>query len=191
MPTAYVSKMADKHDISVDAAEHKWAKAKKLAAEKYKHGTRRYWPYVMGIFKRMLGEEGPVTFKDWVELDSELFEAGPSLPKQTKSWPGEDIIQPTSYTLHRMPAKALNKVIYEIRRLMDDPEDDALAEITVTKRGDRVLWQVHYDKNFDWNLRSKWVGINDPDVKDFKAFKAFVLDSLRNTGTINEGNLAP
>lgn len=72
MPTAYVKKMADKHNISVGAAEEKWERAKQAAGEKFKHGSKRFWPYVMGIFKRMLGEQERMTFSDYLLLEAEV-----------------------------------------------------------------------------------------------------------------------
>lgn len=69
MPTAYVKKMADKHGISVGATEEKWERAKEAAGKKFKHGSRRYWPYVMGIFKRMFGEAEELTFKDFMLIE--------------------------------------------------------------------------------------------------------------------------
>ena len=53
MPQAYVKKLAEKHGISLDAAEEKWAKAKKLA-EKQGHGGD--YAYVTSIFKKTMHE---------------------------------------------------------------------------------------------------------------------------------------
>mgnify|MGYP001003832076 CR=1 FL=1 len=69
MPTAYVQKMAEKHGVSVETAEHKWQEAK----HSVKKGKRRgswYWGKVMNTFKRMMGESTAVTFSEWL-----LFEA--------------------------------------------------------------------------------------------------------------------
>ena len=53
MPQAYVKKLAEKHGLSLDAAEEKWVKAKKLA-ERQGHGED--YAYVTSIFKKQMHE---------------------------------------------------------------------------------------------------------------------------------------
>lgn len=54
MPTEYVKKLAEEHDMSIEAAEKKWDEAKKLAKEE---GTSKdYYAYVTSIFKSMMHE---------------------------------------------------------------------------------------------------------------------------------------
>ena len=70
MPTAYVQKMAAKHGVSVETAEHKWAEAK----HSIKKGKRRgswYWGKVMNTFKRMMGEDTKVSFSEWLLAEAD------------------------------------------------------------------------------------------------------------------------
>jgi hypothetical protein len=70
MPAALVQKYAKKHKISVDRAEHLWHKAKDLAHKEFKTKDGAFWPYVVGIFKRMLGEDARCTFGDFILLEA-------------------------------------------------------------------------------------------------------------------------
>lgn len=54
MPTSYVRKLAEEHNMSLDEAEKKWEQAKKKASEE---GTsHEYFAYVTSIFKNMMHE---------------------------------------------------------------------------------------------------------------------------------------
>jgi hypothetical protein len=63
MPVAVIKSLAPKwakqKKISVDKARHeledKWDKAKELTDKKFDKKDSSYWPYVMGIFRRMVG----------------------------------------------------------------------------------------------------------------------------------------
>jgi|688.fasta_scaffold00131_21 hypothetical protein len=61
MPTAYVKKMAKKHNISVEKSEEHWANAKKAAKNK---GGEENWGLVTAIYKQMIGES---TFSSFVD----------------------------------------------------------------------------------------------------------------------------
>ena len=115
MPTAYVKKMADKHGISVGAAEEKWERAKKAAEEKFKHGSKRYWPYVMGIFKRMFGEAKEITFKDYL-----LIEEAQQFPRYIK------LVGP--YVAKKVEDSAF-RISYEVTKIMSD--DKVKLQISV------------------------------------------------------------
>jgi hypothetical protein len=71
MPNALVKKYANKHDVSISAAEERWEKAKSIAGEKFKHGSKKFWPYVTGIFKKMMGENQTISFSDFILLESD------------------------------------------------------------------------------------------------------------------------
>jgi hypothetical protein len=58
MPNSYLEKIAKKKDIPMDVLENRWKKAKLLAA---KEGFKDKYDYIMGIFKRMVNEEGEPT----------------------------------------------------------------------------------------------------------------------------------
>ncbi|WP_043642919.1 hypothetical protein [Solidesulfovibrio carbinoliphilus] len=54
MPTEYVRKLAEEHDMSIEEAEKKWDEAKEKAKEE---GTSKdYYAYVTSIFKSMMHE---------------------------------------------------------------------------------------------------------------------------------------
>ena len=74
MPSALVKKYADKADISVGQAEHRWEKAKKLADEKFSKKSKSYWAYVVGIFKRMMGEDTSMMLSDYLLLEAEQLD---------------------------------------------------------------------------------------------------------------------
>lgn len=53
MPTTYVKKLAEEHNVPVSEVETKWAKAKKSAA---KQGHADDYAYITGILKKMMHE---------------------------------------------------------------------------------------------------------------------------------------
>lgn len=53
MPTAYVKKIAKKHNMSVSKAENKWEEAKEKAEEQ---DHKEDYGYITSIFKSMMGE---------------------------------------------------------------------------------------------------------------------------------------
>lgn len=60
MPAAYVEKIAKDRGISVKDAESRWDTAKQKAVDaglSPDKDSSRYWSYVMGVFKRMMGVE--------------------------------------------------------------------------------------------------------------------------------------
>lgn len=54
MPVAYVKKLAKKKGVSIAKSEKRWGKAKEIASDSGESGN---YAYVMGIYKRMMGEE--------------------------------------------------------------------------------------------------------------------------------------
>lgn len=54
MPSSVVNTVSKKCDLSLEEAEAKWKKAKKVAE---KEGHKEDWPYIMEIFKHMVGKE--------------------------------------------------------------------------------------------------------------------------------------
>lgn len=54
MPTALIKKLASEYNIAVDDLEKDWSRSKEIAGEKFKDSDSAYWPYVMGVFKRMV-----------------------------------------------------------------------------------------------------------------------------------------
>lgn len=57
MPIAYIKKLADKHNISIEEAEKRWIKAKELALQSgFKELDDNFYGYVVGIFKKMMKE---------------------------------------------------------------------------------------------------------------------------------------
>jgi hypothetical protein len=69
MPVALVKKYAKKAGISVEKAEEKWERAKSQAEGKFKHGSKSYWPYVVGTFKKMMGESEQVSLSDFILIE--------------------------------------------------------------------------------------------------------------------------
>ena len=55
MPVKSLEVIAKKSGLSIDKVEKYWDKAKKIAKEKFKETDDAFWPYVMGILKRMAG----------------------------------------------------------------------------------------------------------------------------------------
>lgn len=54
MPVPVIKKEAEKHNVSDEAVESKWEKAKQQAAEE---GKSKDWAYIMTIFKSMMGDK--------------------------------------------------------------------------------------------------------------------------------------
>lgn len=69
MPTAYVKKMAEKHNISVQKSEEYWDRAKKAAKNK---GGEENWGLVTAIYKQMLGESSFSSFVEDINSDGEI-----------------------------------------------------------------------------------------------------------------------
>lgn len=68
MPTPYVKKMADKHNMSVEDAEKLWDKAKKQATDQ---GHKEDFDYITSIFKKMIGEDISIkSLKEFIEEES-------------------------------------------------------------------------------------------------------------------------
>jgi hypothetical protein len=79
MPTPYVKKLADKHSMSVNAAEKKWQKAKD-AVSKDKYPGDSYYAVTTHVFKKMMHESPKIlSFKDFInerwERDSETIKS--------------------------------------------------------------------------------------------------------------------
>jgi hypothetical protein len=71
MPNAYVKKMHKKTGKSMDWLEDHFKKAEKLAAEE---GHKEDYAYIMGIFKKMIGEstEVPPSTNNFQKVLNEL-----------------------------------------------------------------------------------------------------------------------
>ena len=54
MPAPYVKQLAKKHDVSTQKAEKRWDAAKEQAE---KNNRKDDYAYIMGIFKKMMGEQ--------------------------------------------------------------------------------------------------------------------------------------
>ena len=196
MPTAYVKKMADRHGISVTAAEEKWEKAKQAAENKFKHGTKRYWPYVMGIFKKMMGLKEQVSFKEFVQLE-ELFEAKkePSIPEGTRKLlkelsPGGVIMLKKGYYLEFNDVKPI-KATYNVRRLVKDIPEDEHIYMTVSRRGGvggKYMLQMHGEPlhGLSWEQRSKFGTLDEVKPFDKDSLKQFANQVMSTAGVITE-----
>lgn len=55
MPTAVIRDMAKDAGKSVAKSEELWEKASGIAEEKFDTSDEGFYPYTMGIFKRMMG----------------------------------------------------------------------------------------------------------------------------------------
>lgn len=55
MPTSFMRKISEERDISMRALEDIYEKAKTIATKKFDESDIQFYPYVTGIFKRMLG----------------------------------------------------------------------------------------------------------------------------------------
>jgi hypothetical protein len=83
MPNSLVKSFAKKHNMSIEKVEKMWDLAVKKAEEHYKKEDERFYPYVVGILKRMLNEE--MTSADIAPVMSKLgdttVQKSPSYPK--------------------------------------------------------------------------------------------------------------
>ena len=75
MPTAYVQKIAKEKGLNIDSLEKKWKKAKSVASDE---GHEEEYDYIMGIFKRMIGEE--LTFSEFILVNESKFETSVFVP---------------------------------------------------------------------------------------------------------------
>lgn len=149
MPTKFVQHSAEKAGISVEAAEEKWHEAKK-AVKKGKRRGHWYWGKVVNTFKKMMGFNEGMTFKEFALLESEeeLQEVKiPTAPAIDKLLP-EIIMLDSGFYLDKLPKKGL-KIRYNLLRLMDD--GDILGQLFIVKRGDyrgsKLIVQLHHK---DW-----------------------------------------
>jgi hypothetical protein len=65
MPTAYIKKMATKHNKSIKDMEEKWEDAKKAISGS--EDDPGHWGKVMVVFKKMIGEQEIISFNDFYE----------------------------------------------------------------------------------------------------------------------------
>jgi hypothetical protein len=65
MPVAYIDKLVDQGKGSRADLEKKWDKAKKLAADQ---GHSEEYDYIVGIFKKMIGESHLKSFKQFINM---------------------------------------------------------------------------------------------------------------------------
>ena len=68
MPTAYIQSLHETTGLALDTLEKYWAKAKAIAKKNGDAVGDRYWAYVTGIFKNMVGVSESAThenFPDW------------------------------------------------------------------------------------------------------------------------------
>lgn len=56
MPTPFLKKLAEKHHISLSKVEGIWDKAKSIVSKKYNQSSGSYWPLVVSITKKLVGE---------------------------------------------------------------------------------------------------------------------------------------
>lgn len=54
MPTALIKKLAKENNLNTEELEDLWARAKNIADTKFSEKDSRHWPYVMGVFKRLV-----------------------------------------------------------------------------------------------------------------------------------------
>jgi hypothetical protein len=167
VPTAYVKKMADKHGISVGAAEEKWERAKKAAGEKLEPGSKRFWPYVMGIFKRMFGEAEVLTLKDYLLIEEEVQKfpkyfklVGPYVAERT--WYGPDRI---SYTVKKILSS--DRIPLQISTWPGDADDptgsfwsfvlsDSTRHFGLRPQVSHQLDDLSYEEAYDFKAFSEW-----------------------------------
>lgn len=82
MPTAQLKSFAEKSGKPLADLERYWDSAKADAAEKFKHGSKKFWAYVVGIVKKRAGLSEQLTFKDFIAL-REDFEIDEDLKRKT------------------------------------------------------------------------------------------------------------
>jgi len=82
MPNSYVTKLADKHGMSVDKAEEHWSKAKDRAAAE---GKGDDYAYITGIFKRMMGETAVTQVVAKMNVTTRLYEVLGALANQAQA----------------------------------------------------------------------------------------------------------
>ena len=182
MPTAYVKKMADKHGISVGAAEEKWERAKEAAEKKFKHGSKRFWPYVVGIFKRMFGEAEEVTFKDFMLLEAD----GPSIPKGVATLPKRIMVGTGGYYLELKSVKPI-KATFVVKRLLGEAPG---MEITISKRnvlarlGVKFMLQAHGEPvhPLSWADRSLLGTFDEVKPFDYQSIRQFARGVIEKAG---------
>lgn len=73
MPSAVLKSLADKSGKDLERAEHLWDKAKGIVSIEYKitKKSKKFWPLVVGITKKMLGLKEGATFKEVLAAEAE------------------------------------------------------------------------------------------------------------------------
>lgn len=69
MPTPQLKSFAEKSGKPISDLERYWDQAKTDAAEKFKHGSKKFWAYVVGIVKRRAGLSEQLTFRDYLLIE--------------------------------------------------------------------------------------------------------------------------
>lgn len=82
MPTDFIKKLAKDHSKTVKEVEEFWLKAKDLAKAKFKEGKPEFYPYAVGILKKMLRSTGPKKISLKNVFKNSLSSSDTSLSKQ-------------------------------------------------------------------------------------------------------------
>lgn len=61
MPVPFLKKLAKQYKVTIDHVEKLWDKAKIVASSKFKETDKEFYPYVVGITKKMIASEESTT----------------------------------------------------------------------------------------------------------------------------------
>lgn len=114
MPSKFVQHAAERAGVSLSTAEERWSEAKRLVKKGKRHGSW-YWGRVVNTFKRLMGLNEALTFREFLLIESKANI--PQLPKRLHLF---------GPYFAELDTSALNNVspeysaVYTISRLMDD-----------------------------------------------------------------------
>lgn len=192
MPSKFVQNTAHRMGVSIEHAEKVWHDAKG-AVKKGKRQGSWYWGKVVNTFKRMMGINEAMTFKDFQDLQTELLEEGKrmTLPPLARALPKTIMVGRGGYYLEVDTIKPTT-VHFKVGRILSD--EQPLASVTVSLKRfpgqpiARWLVQAHghgITDGLEWKQRSRFVEIPDhPLTVDY--LKTFMQEVLGAAGMLNE-----
>lgn len=192
MPSKFVQNTAARMGTSVEHAEKVWADAKH-AVKKGKRQGSWYWGKVVNTFKRMMGINEAMTFKDFQELQTEILEEEKriTLPPLANALPKTIMLGSGGYYL-KLVSVSPTRAHFDLGRILSDTQP--IASLTVSlksfpgQKGRRFLVQGHghgITDGVSWENRSAWVDLPDhPLTVGF--IKTFMNNVLGHANMLEE-----
>jgi hypothetical protein len=171
VPTKFVQRSAERAGVSVETAEHRWSEAKH-AIKKGKRKGHWYWGKVVNTFKKMMGLSEGMSFKDFLDAEIQLDEAGRPVPLRYKlrAWPQRMYVGLGCFMVFTLNAPG--RAIYTVHQFGDD---EPIGTVIIFTRQGQDWWSLH-------EYEGKQVAVSRVpsivEVTDIPMFKMWIEDAI-------------